>query len=131
MTAANRQRCIVIGYGVQGRKRCAIAGSDVVAIVDPVAEGAHFSNTRDVPLDSYDAALVCTPDGAKSELLGFLLRNGKHVLVEKPLLTADDATLLRLQELARSKQAICYTAYNHRFEPHFVRMRDLLTSGTL
>jgi scyllo-inositol 2-dehydrogenase (NADP+) len=131
MTAANRQRCIVIGYGVQGRKRCAIARSDVVAIVDPLAEGANFRNTQDVPLDSYDAALVCTPDGAKSELLDFLLGNGKHVLVEKPLLAADDATLLRLQDLARTKQAICYTAYNHRFEPHFVRMRDLLASGTL
>ena len=27
--------------------------------------------------------------------------------------------------------AVCYTAYNHRFEPHFVRMRDLIASGEL
>ena len=131
MTAANRQRCIVIGYGVQGHKRCEIARSDVVAIVDPVADRANYRNTRDVPLGSYDAALVCTPDSAKSDLLAFLLGNGKHVLVEKPLLTADDATLLRLQDLARKNEVICYTAYNHRFEPHFMRMRDLLTSGLL
>src|SRR4029450_2565882 len=26
---------------------------------------------------------------------------------------------------------ICYTAYNHRFEPHCVRMRDLVQSGAL
>jgi predicted dehydrogenase len=131
MTAANRQRCIVIGYGVQGRKRRAIAGSDVAAIVDPVAEGANYRYVRDVPLGSYDSALVCTPDGAKSELLGFLLGNGKNVLVEKPLLATDDATLVGLQDLARRNEVICYTAYNHRFEPHFVRMRDLLASGTL
>ena len=33
--------------------------------------------------------------------------------------------------LAREKRALCYTAYNHRFEPHFVRMRDLIASGEL
>ena len=27
--------------------------------------------------------------------------------------------------------AVLYTAYNHRFEPHFVRMRDLVKSGAL
>ena len=27
--------------------------------------------------------------------------------------------------------AVCYTAYNHRFEPHYVRMRDLVKSGVL
>jgi predicted dehydrogenase len=74
---------------------------------------------------------VCTPDGAKSELLSFLLANGKHVLVEKPLLTTDHVTLLRLQDLARSNEVVCYTAYNHRFEPHFLRMRDLLASEEL
>ncbi len=39
----------------------------------------------DVPLGDYDAALVCTPDEPKIEMLDYLLGNGKHVLVEKPL----------------------------------------------
>src|SRR5262249_46389432 len=26
---------------------------------------------------------------------------------------------------------VCYTAYNHRFEPHFLRMGDLIASGVL
>ena len=30
-----------------------------------------------------------------------------------------------------SKGAVCYTAYNHRFEPHFVRMREVIASGEL
>lgn len=36
-----------------------------------------------------------------------------------------------MEALAREKHVFCYTAYNHRFEPHFVRMRDLITSGRL
>ena len=32
---------------------------------------------------------------------------------------------------ARRNGVVCYTAYNHRFEPHFVRMRDLIASGEL
>ena len=33
--------------------------------------------------------------------------------------------------LARENRAVCYTAYNHRFEPHFVRMRDVDRVGRL
>ena len=30
-----------------------------------------------------------------------------------------------------SNGAVCYVAYNHRFEPHFVRMRETIVAGTL
>ena len=71
------------------------------------------------------------PDEAKIELLDYLLSAGKHVLVEKPLLSIDDADLIRLGAVAEKTGAVCYTAYNHRFEPHFVRMADLIKSGRL
>src|SRR6266852_4594235 len=115
-------RAIVVGLGVQGRKRQSVAGGDVVGTVDPERSADHKSVT-DVPLDTYDAALVCTPDGAKVELLTYLLSHGKHVLVEKPLLAADAGALERLVALSRERRVACYTAYNHRFEPHFVRMK--------
>jgi predicted dehydrogenase len=51
--------------------------------------------------------------------------------VEKPLWAADDAAIRDLEALARRKGVVCYTAYNHRFEPHFVRMRELIASGKL
>jgi predicted dehydrogenase len=53
------------------------------------------------------------------------------VLVEKPLVAEDDAVLEELAEIAASTGAVCVTAYNHRFEPHYVRMRDLIHSGAL
>ena len=46
--------------------------------------------------------------------------------------SSDDEDILDAREPARAPKAwSCYTAYNHRFEPHFVRMRDLIASGEL
>lgn len=124
-------RVLVVGYGVQGRKRFRIAGDDAVGIVDPVAAEASHRHLEDVALDSYDAALVCTPDAPKIALLTHLLDHGKHVLVEKPLHAETDAALLALERMARARGAVCYTAYNHRFEPHYRRMRDIIEEGRL
>src|ERR1051326_2310632 len=117
-------RVIIVGLGVQGRKRLAVAGGDVAAVVDPVSAGASHRTLEDVPLASFDA------EGAKPGILRYLLRHGKHVLVEKPLL-ADPDELRTLGALAQSAGVACYTAYNHRFEPHVVRLRDLLANDVL
>src|SRR5258708_39968300 len=101
-------RAAVIGLGVQGRKRRAIAGAQAVAVVDPVAAGADFKRIEDVPPDSYDAACVCVPDDAKVPVLRHLLSHGKHALVEKPLLAAPEE-IRGLIELSRANRAACYT----------------------
>jgi scyllo-inositol 2-dehydrogenase (NADP+) len=124
-------RVIVAGLGVQGRKRLAVAGKDAVGTVDPFVAEARWRRIEDVPLADYDAALLCIPDEPKIEVIGYLLAHGKHLLVEKPLFADQPADLLRLRELAAAKRTVCYTAYNHRFEPHFVRMKALLESGRL
>src|SRR5215211_3148128 len=98
-------RVVVVGLGVQGYKRRRVAGPDFVAAADPVNQEAEYRRIEDVPLDRYDAALACIPDKPKIATLEYLL--------------------------ARGKGAVCYTAYNHRFEPHFVRMRDLIVSARL
>lgn len=124
-------RTIVVGLGVQGRKRHAIAAEEAVVTVDPFVEDAEHRAVEDVSLDSFDAALVCTPDDTKLELLTYLLSNGKHVLVEKPLVAESSDDLRALDSLARANGVVCYTAYNHRFEPHFVRMKQCIDSGVL
>jgi len=124
-------RVIVAGLGVQGQKRRAVAGTEVVATVDPFHPEAQYKHVADVPVGSYDAALLCIPDEPKIEIIDFLLSNGKHLLVEKPLFAKSTSDLVRLKSLAEGKRAVCYTAYNHRFEPHFVRMKSLLDSGRL
>jgi scyllo-inositol 2-dehydrogenase (NADP+) len=124
-------RVVVVGLGVQGYKRRRIAGDDFVCSVDISNPGADVRELREVALDRFDAALLCVPDAAKIELLEYLIGHGKHVLVEKPLTAKDETVLARIEQSARHRGVVVYTAYNHRFEPHFVRMRDLVASGTL
>lgn len=124
-------KSLVVGLGIQGHKRRQFAKEDFAGAVDPVHPDAQYRDIADVPLASFDAALVCTPDQPKLALLDYLVANGKHVLVEKPLWAADVAGIEALQHQARARGVYCYTAYNHRFEPHFVAMRDLLRSGRL
>jgi scyllo-inositol 2-dehydrogenase (NADP+) len=124
-------RVVVAGMGVQGTKRRAIAGAECVSTVDPVISEANHQSLETVPLDSYDGVLACIPDGPKVDLIDFCIRNRKHVLVEKPLWAEDAACLRDLETQAREAGVVVYTAYNHRFEPHFQAMRDLIASGRL
>lgn len=124
-------KVVVVGLGIQGKKRRAIAKDHCVAVVDPYQKEAEYQSITEVPLSYYDAALVCTPDDCKIDLLKFLLQNKKHVLVEKPLLTSSQNELETLKKLADANQVTCYTAYNHRFEPHFIRMKKLIESNVL
>lgn len=124
-------RVIVAGLGVQGNKRRRIAGADFVAAVDPVNRDARYRAIEDVPLADYDAVLACIPDEPKAGLLSYCVENGKHVLVEKPLWAKDETQIVQLEAAARRRGLVCYTAYNHRFEPHYVRMRGLIASGRL
>jgi len=124
-------RIIIVGLGIQGNKRKIIASSDVVATVDPVVSDADYRTIEDVSLDIYDAALLCVPDEPKVKLVNYLLSNGKHVLVEKPLISDKQSELEDLAILTKLNKVVCYTAYNHRFEPHFVRLKQVIESGVL
>jgi scyllo-inositol 2-dehydrogenase (NADP+) len=124
-------RVVVVGLGVQGRKRVRVAGHDVVATVDPVVEGATHAALDDVPFDAFDAALLCVPDDAKAAAIEYLVRAGKHVLVEKPLVAPGEGDLESVEHRARETGVTIYAAYNHRFEPHLRRLRELLRDGVV
>jgi predicted dehydrogenase len=124
-------RVAVVGLGVQGSKRIRVAGSDVVATVDSLVATAQYRRVQDLALSEFDAAIVCTPDQSKLEILRYLLSNSKHVLVEKPLMAAKTQELNELEEIANSAGSVCYTAYNHRFEPHIVNLKALLEQKLL
>ena len=123
-------RVVVAGLGVQGHKRRRIAGADFVTDVDPKNPDAKHRRLMDVSPASYDAALLCVPDDAKLALIDYLVDHDKHALVEKPLL-GSEFELRNLEAKARARGVFIYTAYNHRFEPHFVRLRDTVRSGVL
>jgi predicted dehydrogenase len=108
-----------------------VAGADCVGSVDPVNSEADYRTLEEVPTDAYDTAYCCVPDRPKMDLLRYLVEHGKHALVEKPLWVEDEGDLHELKTLAADRGVVVYTAYNHRFEPHFVRMRDIIASGEL
>lgn len=124
-----RFKVLIIGLGVQGNKRKQFCGEDFFASVDPHVESADFKDVESVPLAGYDAAILCTPDDQKIDLIRYLVSNKKHVLVEKPLLGFGE--LESLQNQCRSQSVLCKTAYNHRYEPHFIKLRDVVASGKL
>ena len=121
-------KSIVVGYGVQGHKRRNFAGPDYVGCVDPVSPEADYKSIGDVPLASYDAALVCVPDEPKFELLSYLLGNGKHVLVEKPMaLSLAEAD----QMIAACQQSGTHLliGHSHSYNAPVLLARQLIASG--
>jgi scyllo-inositol 2-dehydrogenase (NADP+) len=124
-------RVVVAGFGVQGKKRKTFAGQDCVAVVDPVHPEADFPALQDVPTGRYDAVLACIPDAPKLDLVQYCVTHKKHVLVEKPLWIPREEDIIALDRDARANGVLVYTAYNHRFEPHYVAMRDLIAAGEL
>lgn len=123
-------RVVVVGLGVQGKKRIQVAGQEVVATVDPMA-AADFVRLEDVPTDRYDAALLCIPDEPKMATIQYLMEHGKHFLVEKPLFSESDTALAELAAQMKQRGLVGYTAYNHRFEPHIASLKETLNKNTL
>lgn len=125
-------RYLLVGLGNIGSRRKRVLGARCVAAVDPVNPEADAKSPDAVSPDRYDAAILSVPNRPKLGLLDAFLSQGKHVLVDKPLLFPDAATARRFEDLGKRKGAIWYTSYNHRFEPLILRLKEQLPAiGTL
>jgi scyllo-inositol 2-dehydrogenase (NADP+) len=124
-------RIVIAGLGTQGYKRKNVAGSECIATVDPTNQEADYRNLSEVPIAAYDAVLACVPDEEKFNLIHKCIENKKHVLVEKPLWSESESQLLELERFAHEANILIYTAYNHRFEPSFRKLKKLIESGKL
>ena len=124
-------KTVIVGLGIQGKKRLLHSGHNVVATVDPFLQEATYKSIEQVSLDSYDCALVATPDNAKDTILKYLVRHRKHILVEKPLSLDSKRWFSEMQRNARANKVLIYTAYNHRFEPNFVKIKHFLESKVI
>lgn len=119
-------KTLIIGLGNQGQKRKRFIGDNYIASVDPFNSVAEYRNLLDVPIESFDSAILCTPDSEKYESLKYLVANGKHVLVEKPLITSNVQGYKEIEFAAIQKNVLVRTAYNHRFEPGFIQIKKYL-----
>ncbi|MDC1375726.1 Gfo/Idh/MocA family oxidoreductase [bacterium] len=123
-------RTLIVGMGVQGLKRKKFCKNDFVGFVDPFNPKADFKSLNNVPTDIYDAVLACIPDKPKEDLIKYCILNSKHMLIEKPIILSSKK-FDSITNLINQKKIICYPAYNHRFEPHFLDMKTLLDSKKL
>ena len=124
-------KTVIVGLGVQGKKRRKFISSNSIVSVDPYVVEADYRFIEDVPLKIYDTVLICVPDNLKLKTIKYCLENKKNVLVEKPLISNSVKKIEKFKNLADRNKVILYTAYNHRFEPHFKRLKKLLDSKKL
>ena len=123
-------KVVVVGMGLQGNKRAKFANEDLLATVDSNKK-VDYNNLEEIDDNTYDAVLLCTPDDVKYKLLKKIINKKKHVLVEKPLFLKDVGEIIELQSMAIKNKIILYTAYNHRFEPHFINMKSILDNNEI
>tara|TARA_B100001029_G_C15054393_1_gene453200 strand:- start:1089 stop:1991 length:903 start_codon:yes stop_codon:yes gene_type:complete len=123
-------RAVVVGMGVQGKKRKSILGKKFIYSVDKFIK-SDFKKLSDVPISHYDTVFACVPDNEKIKIIKYCIENKKHILIEKPILYKNNNIFKKLELKAKKNKVICYTAYNHRFEPIIMKMMKLLKSKKL
>ena len=124
-------KIVVIGLGIQGKKRIKFLKKELVATVDPFNKKADYRDIKDINLKKFNTVFICTPDDEKYKIIYYCLKNKKNVLVEKPLWTSNLGKIKFLEKLAIKNKVKLYVAYNHRFEPHFLEMKKLISSKKL
>jgi scyllo-inositol 2-dehydrogenase (NADP+) len=111
---------------------------DLVAIVEPnIISRLIFKRLFSVnvvasldklPIDSYDCAFILTPPQTHFSIANSLLKEGKHVFLEKPLSLNPDHSY-QLVKMARKKSVQFSVGYVYRFHPVFMKVKALLESG--
>lgn len=125
-------KILIVGLGVQGKKRKKILNKKLLfATVDKKNKSADFKDIKDAPLDKYDSVFLCTPDSEKFKILNYCINNKKNALIEKPLVASSERKIKELENKANKANIVFYSAYNHRFEPHFVRIKKIIKSRIL
>ncbi len=132
----------IVGCGLVGRKRAeALAGATLVACADrlperarALAQPAGARATGDwrevVSAPDVDLVVVATPHDGLAEITLAAVREGKHVLVEKPAARSVAELEPVLGEAARSRARV-RVGFNHRYHRALRQARRIVDQGTL
>jgi predicted dehydrogenase len=138
-------RTAVIGTGFMGRVHLEALrrteGVEVAAVVgresgsaEKLARGFDIPSTADLAKvledSSIDAVHVCTPNASHYALSLAALRQGKHVLCEKPL-SVSVAEAEELVNVAKDKSLRNCVCHNLRYYPMVQQMRAMRERGEL
>ncbi|WP_026212304.1 Gfo/Idh/MocA family protein [Longispora albida] len=134
----------VIGCGYWGAKHLRVltqipevslvvaidARPDQLSQIQQMYPGALCASSLDDVYDLIDAAVVATPPRTHGPIARELLKNGKHVLVEKPM-TASVAEALELIELAEKNNLTLMAGHTFAYNAAVTALKDLVDSGEL
>ena len=123
-------KSLIIGYGVQGKKRAKFLKKNNYLIYDKFNSKSDFSNFKEIPIKKISHAYICLPEKEKYKYIIKLLKEKINILVEKPLILSSKEEL-NIKKLLKKNKVTLYTAYNHRFEPHFIKTKKILDSGII
>ena len=77
-----------------------------------------------------DALSICTPNHTHVDYVKKAIKNGKHVLCEKPLSVIED-DLEELNRICNETSLVTAIDFNYRFIPGFITARNLIKAGVL
>jgi len=93
-------------------------------------EATLFNSVRDVPLDEFDGFTVATPAETHFKVGSYLLEQGKHVLIEKPIaLNTKEAGALR--DLAIKHNVNLMVGHVLLFHPAIIKIKEMIDSGKI
>jgi predicted dehydrogenase len=136
--------CAIIGCGLIGKKRLAAlpAGSKLVVACDTnlarAEELVKLAKTGRAVADfkqavagpQVEVVFVSTLNSTLTPIALAAVKNGKHVLVEKPG-AVSVAELNKLEAAALKTGALVRVGYNHRYHPAALKAQELFRSGAL
>ena len=133
----------VVGVGSLGvnhaRIYASLEGAELAGIYDVDPERAAYvaamykaevCETLDALMDRIDAASVVVPTNLHFDVASQMIRQGKHLLVEKPIaLSVADAE--RAVAAARANGRVFMVGHVLRFHPAFEHLKSLIDEGEL
>ncbi|MDG6922482.1 MAG: Gfo/Idh/MocA family oxidoreductase [Nitrososphaerota archaeon] len=134
----------IIGAGLQASRRAPTirqSGDELAVVAAAHDESArrladangceHAASWEDVvDRDDIDAVLVCTPPSTHYPISMAAMRNGKHVLCEKPF-ALDSKEAKEMVAFSAKNATILKCGFNHRYHPSLREIRRLIADGEL
>ena len=120
-------KAIVIGLGVQGQKRKKTLQKKgfYVCSVDPLNKEAEEKKISQIEKYKYDTVFICVPDKEKEKYKDIFINKKINIFIEKPFLVNDEK-MKKYEKISNINKKYFYIAYNHRFEPHLMKVKKIL-----
>ena len=121
---------LVLAGQVPGCVLAAVCDTDA-AKLRPYTDANQFTDSREmIRSGKIDAILIATPHCSHTPIGVDALRDGLHVLVEKPI-SVQKADAEKLIAAHRSKKQVFAAMFNQRTDPVFQKIRSLVNGGEL